>query len=167
MWSHHSSSNQQGFSTFCYSRTPNSILSHFAYPQPHFCLPFVGLFWYILKFHVPPANCLRPGVRIPQVENHCSNVFYWFRPLFISSIEKFYRCHIYENVLVLISKFAIYWSIFMCFVVLIALLCFVFYLIRPLLMWFIKNFPFFFNLQMYFFYLIDPFLLVVESPLFV
>ncbi len=57
-----------GFSTFCYSRTPKSILSHFAYPQikidplhvpPNTLLfTFCGLILNDLKFCEPPANCL-------------------------------------------------------------------------------------------------------------
>ncbi len=42
--------------------TSKSKLTPFVYTQTHFCLNFVDLLWYILKFRVPPVNCLRtPG----------------------------------------------------------------------------------------------------------
>jgi hypothetical protein len=58
----------QGFSTFCYSHTPKSILSPFVYSQikiEPLCVPpstllltFCMLILIYLKFRVPPANCL-------------------------------------------------------------------------------------------------------------
>ena len=71
----------KGFSTFCYLCTPKSILKTFAYPQiqmDSLCVPpkplfwpIVGLFWYDLKFFVPPGNCLRTlrGTRTPGLES--------------------------------------------------------------------------------------------------
>jgi hypothetical protein len=93
-----SNTSRPGFSTFCYSRTPKSILSHFAYPQikidplylPQnpFYLHFVGLFWYDLILWVPPANCLctprgtrTPGWELMDLRRktcHFKSLFYLF-----------------------------------------------------------------------------------------
>ena len=51
-------------------RTPMPKLTPLANPQNPFCLPFVGLFLYDLKFRYPlRAAC------VPQVEDRCSKQF--------------------------------------------------------------------------------------------
>ena len=70
----------QGFSTFCYSHTPKSILSPFVYSQikiDPLCVPpstllftfcmLILIYWN--SVYPLQTACISPGVRLPQVEN--------------------------------------------------------------------------------------------------
>jgi hypothetical protein len=66
----------QGFSTFWYSRTPNSKLNSFRIPPKQHLIPFVYLLWAhfaMISISTYPLQtpCVPLGVRVPQVENRC------------------------------------------------------------------------------------------------
>ncbi len=64
----------QGFSTFWYSRTPNSKMNSFRVPPKQHLIPLMYLLWAyfaMISISTYPLQtpCVPLGVRIPQVEN--------------------------------------------------------------------------------------------------